>query len=98
MPKPKKEETGLFQKLKVRSSKGLTHSVVMLMGFSKFMMKASCLPISKVRQFLRSKPSYTKFTLVTREIRRTKAFASFKKENQCLDLAYINRMSKKETK
>ena len=58
------------------------------------LVKASTLPKSKVRQFLLSKPSYAKFTLVSRNIKRTKAFARFENEVWCMDLAYIDKLGK----
>ena len=58
------------------------------------LVKASNLSVSKVRQFLHSKPSYTKFTLATRKFKRMKAFARFKNEIRCLDLAYVDKLAK----
>ena len=58
------------------------------------LVKASNLPVSKVRQFLHSKPSYTKFTLATRKFKRMKAFARFKNEIWCMDLAYVDKLAK----
>ena len=57
-------------------------------------MKASNLSVSKVRQFLHSKRSYTNFTLATRKIKRMKAFARFKIETWCIDLAYVDKLDK----
>ena len=57
-------------------------------------MKASNLSVSKVRQFLHSKPSYTKFTLATRKFKRMKAFARFNTEIWCMDLAYVDKLAK----
>ena len=57
-------------------------------------MKTNNLAVSKVRHFLHSKPSYTKFTLATREIKRMKAFARFKNESSCMDLAYNDKVAK----
>ena len=57
-------------------------------------MKTSNLPVSKVRQFLHSKPSFTKFTLATRKFKRLKAFARFRKEIWCMDLAYVDKVAK----
>ena len=56
------------------------------------LVKAGSLSLSKVRQFLHSKPSYTKFTLATRKLKRMKAFARFKKEIWCRDLAYVDKL------
>ena len=57
-------------------------------------MKASNLPVSKVRQFLLSKLSYTKFTLATRKFNRMKAFARFKNDFWCMDLAHVDKLAK----
>ena len=56
--------------------------------------KASRLPVSKVRQFLHSKDSYTKFTLTARKFKRMRAFARFKNEIWCMDLAYVDKLAK----
>ena len=63
-------------------------------GFVRNLVKASNLSVSKVRQSLHSKPSYTKFTLATRKFKRMKAFARFKIENWCMDLAYVDKLPK----
>ena len=52
------------------------------------------LSVSKVRQFLHSKPSYTKFTLATRKFKRMKAIARFKNEIWFLDLPYVDKLAK----
>ena len=57
-------------------------------------MKASTLSVSKVRHFLHSKSSYTKFTLATRKIKQLKAFARSKNEIWFMDLAYIDTLAK----
>ena len=57
-------------------------------------MKASNLSVSKVRHFLHSKPSYTKFTLATRKFKRMKTFARFKNEIWFLDMALVDKLSK----
>ena len=57
-------------------------------------MEASNLSVSRVRQFLHSKPSYTKFTPATRKFKRMKAFARFKEEIWCMDLAYVDKLAK----
>ena len=58
-------------------------------------MKTSNLSVSKVRQFLHSKYSYTKSILAKRKFKQRKAFARFKKEVWCLDLAYVDKLAKK---
>ena len=57
------------------------------------LVKASRLPVSKVRQFLHSKPSYTKFTLATRTFARTEAFLRFNNEIRCTDLACVEKLA-----
>ena len=56
--------------------------------------KASRLPASKVRQFLHSKDSYTKFTLAAQKFKRLRAFARFRNETWCMDLAYVGKLAK----
>ena len=46
------------------------------------------------RQFLHSKPSYTKVTYATREFRRMKAFARFENANWCMDLPDVDKLAK----
>ena len=58
------------------------------------LVKGSNLPVSKVRDFLHSKPLYTEFTLATRKLKRMKAFARFEIEIWCMDLAYVDKLSK----
>ena len=49
-------------------------------GSVRNLVKASNLSVSKVRQFLHSKPSYTKIISATRKFKRMKAFARFETE------------------
>ena len=56
--------------------------------------KAGKLSPSKVREFLHSKTSYTRFTQATRKFKKTRAFARFKNEIWCMDLAYVDELSK----
>ena len=49
-------------------------------GSVRNLVKASNLSVSKVRQLLHSKPSYTKFTLTTRKFKRMKAFTRSEKK------------------
>ena len=58
------------------------------------LLKTSNLPVPKMRQFLLSKPSNTTFTLSTRKFKQMKAFARFKTEKWCLDLAYVDKLAK----
>ena len=63
-------------------------------GSVRNLVKASNLSVSKVRKFLHAKPCYTKFTLATRKFKRMKAFASFKNEIWCMDLAYVDKLAR----
>ena len=63
-------------------------------GSVRNLVKASNLSVSKVRQFLHSKPSYTKFTLATCKFKRMKAFARFINEIWCMGLAYVDKLAK----
>ena len=47
-----------------------------------------------MRQFLHSKASYTKFTLETGKIWRRRAFARFRSEIWCMDLANVDKLAK----
>ena len=63
-------------------------------GSVRNLWKANNLSVSKVRQFLHSTLSYTKFTLATRKSKRMKVFARFKNEIWCMDLAYVDKLAK----
>ena len=58
------------------------------------LVKASNLSVSKVRQFLHSKPYYTKFNLATRNFKQMEAFARFKKELWCMNMANVHKLAK----
>ena len=58
------------------------------------LVKASNLPVSKLKQFLHSKPSHTNFTPVTRKSKTMKAFARFKNEYWCMNWAYVDKLAK----
>ena len=63
-------------------------------GSVRKIVKASNLSVSKMKQNLHSKPSYTKITLTTRKSKRLKAFAGFQKEIWYMNLAYIDKLAK----
>ena len=58
--------------------------------------KASRLPILKVRQFLHSKASYTKFNLATRKFKKMRASVKFRNQFWCIDLAYVDKIAKEK--
>ena len=80
MPKLKREEAGSLSKSEDQKLQRLYTQAGAAYGSASNLVKASNLSVSKVRQFLHSKPSYTKFTFVRRKLKRMKAFARFKNE------------------
>ena len=93
MPKLKREEAGSLSKFERQKLQRLYTQGGAAFGSVRNLVKASNLPVSKVRQFLHSKPSYTKFTLAARNFKRMKAFARFKNEIWCMDLAYVGKLA-----
>ena len=94
MPKLKKEEVGSLSKYERQKLQRLYTQGAAAYGSVHNLAKASRLPVSKVRQFLYSKASYTKFTLAARKFKRMRAFARFKNEIWCMDLAYVDKLTK----
>ena len=94
MPKLKREEAGSLSKSERQKLQRLYTQGGAAYGSVRNLVKTSNLPVSKVRQLLHSKSSYTKFTLATRKFKRMKAFARFKNEIWCMDLAYVDKLPK----
>ena len=94
MPKPKREEAGSLSKSERQKLRRLYTQGGAADGSVRNLVKASALSVSKVRQFLRSKHSYTKFSLATRKFKRMRAFARYKKEIGCMDKAYVDKLGK----
>ena len=94
MPKLKREEAGSLSKSERQKLQRLYTQGGAACGSVSNLVKFSNLSVSKVRQFLHSKPSYTKFTLATRKFKRMKAFGRFKNEIWCMDLAYVDKLAK----
>ena len=94
MPKLKREEAGSLSKSEHQKLQRLYAQGGAAYGSVSNLVKASNLSVSKLGPFLHSKPSYTKFTLATRKIKRMKAFARFKNEIWCMDLAYVDKLAK----
>ena len=94
MPKLKREEAGsLWKTERQRLQKLYTQGGAAYAAVRK-LVKASNLSVLKVRQFVHSKHSYTKFTLATRKFKRMKAFARFKNEIWYMDLEYVDKLAK----
>ena len=79
MPNLKREEAGSLSKPQRQKLQKLCTQSGAAYGSVRNLVKAGNLSVSKKRQFLHSKPSYTKLTLATLKFKRTKAFARFKK-------------------
>ena len=94
MPKLKMEEPGSLSKYERQKLQRLYTQGAAAYGSVRNLAKASRLPVSKVRQFLLSKDSYTKFTSAARKFKRMRAFARFRNEIWCMDLAYVDKLAK----
>ena len=92
MPKLKTEEAGFLSKYERQKLPRLYTQGAAAYGSVRNLAKASRLPVSKVRQFLHSKDSFTKFTLAARKFKRMRAFARFRNESWCMDLAYVDKL------
>ena len=94
MPKLKREEAGSLSKSERQKLQRLYTQGGAADGSVRHLVKVSNLSVSKLWQFLHSKPSYTKYTFATRKFKRMKAFARFKNEKWCIDLAYVDKLAK----
>ena len=91
MPKPKREEAGSLPKNERQKLQRWHAQDGAAFGSVRNSVKASNLSVSKVRQFLHSKLSFTKFTPATRQLKRMKALVSFKIEIMFMDLTYVDK-------
>ena len=94
MPKLKMEEAGSLSKYERQKLQRLYTQGAAAYGSVRNLSRASRLPVSKVRQFLHSKDPYTKFTLAARKFKRMRAFARFRTEIWCMDLAHVDKLAK----
>ena len=94
MPKLKREEAGSLSKSERQKLRRLYTKSGADYGSVRNLVKDSNPSVSKVRQFLHSKLSYTKFTLATHKFKRMKEFARFKNEIWSTDLAYVDKLAK----
>ena len=94
MPKLKIEEAGSLSKYERQKLQRLYTQGAAAYCSVCNLAKASRLPVSKVRQFLHSKDSFTKFTLAARKFKRLRAFARFRNYIWCMDLAYVDKLAK----
>ena len=94
MPKKKKEGAEFLSRSAKQKLQTLYSEASAAFGSVKNFTKASKLPVSKVQYFLHSKSSYTIFNQATRKFRRMRAFARFKNEIWCMDLASVDKLAK----
>ena len=94
MPKLKIEEAGSLSKYERQKLQRLYTQVAAAHGSVLNLATTSRLPLSKVRQFLHSKASHTKFTLTLRKLNRMRAFARVRNELWCINLAYVDKLAK----
>ena len=78
MPKLKVEEAGSLSKYERQKLQRLYTQGATAYGSVRNLAKTSRLPVSKFRQSLHSKDSYTKLTLATQKFKRMRAFARFR--------------------
>ena len=93
MPKVKIEEAGSLSKYERQKLQRLYKQGAAAFGSVRNLGITSRLPVFQVRQFLQSKASYIIFTLATRKFKRMRAFARFKNEIWCMDLAYVDKLA-----
>ena len=91
MPRVKKEELGSLSK---SERQRLYTQGLAAYGSVRNLAKAEKFSPSKVRDFLHSKISYTRFTQATCKFKKMRAFATFKIENWCMELAYVDKLAK----
>ena len=93
MLKLKIEEAGSLSKYDFQILQRLYTQGAAAYGSVRNLEKASRLPVSKMRQFLYSKASYTNFNLATRKFKRMRAFARFRNEIWCMDIASVDNLA-----
>ena len=94
MPKLKIEEDGSLSKYERQKLQRLYTQGAAAYVSVRNLAKASRLPVSKVRQFLYSKASYTNFALAIQKFKRMWAFAILRNEFWCMDRAYVDKLAK----
>ena len=94
MPKQKIKEAASLSKYERQKLQRLYTQGAAAYGFVHSLAKTNRLPVSKLIQFLQSKTSYTKLTLATRKNNSMRAFATFRKEICCTDIAYVDELAK----
>ena len=94
MPKLKIEEAGSLSVYERQKLHRLYTQGAAAYSSVHNLAKTHTLPVSKVRPFLHSKASYTKFTLAARKFKKMRAFARFRNKIWCMDLAQVDKLAK----
>ena len=94
MPKVKREGLGSLSKSEQQKLQRRYLQVFAANGSVRILAPAAKLSPFKVREFLHSKTSYTRFTQATRKFKTMRAFARFKNEIWCMDVAYVDKLAK----
>ena len=94
IPRVKKEELGSPSKSERQNLHRIYTQEFEAYGSVRNLAKAAKLSPSKVKEFLHSKTSYTRFTQATRKFKGIRAFARFKDEKWCMDLAYVDKLAR----
>ena len=94
MPRVKKEGLGSLSKSERQKLQRLYTQGYAAYGFVRNLAKAAKLSPLKVREFLHTNTSYTRFTQATQKFERKRDFAGFKNGIGCMDLAYIDKLAK----
>ena len=93
MPTPKREEAGSLSKYEHQKLQKVYTQGDAAYGSVRNLVKVSNQPVSKLRLFPHSKPSYAKFTLETRKFKRMTSFARFENEFWRLEIAYVDNLT-----
>ena len=96
MPKLMLEEAGSLSRYERQKLQRLYTQGAAASGSIRNLATASRLPVSKVRRSLYSKASYTNFVKATRKFERMRAFARFRNETWCMDLAYVDKLAREK--
>ena len=94
MPRVKKEEIRSLSKSERQKLQRLYTQGFAAYGSVRNLAKAAKLSPLKVREFLHSNTTYTRFTQATRKFKRMRTFARFKNEIWCMDLVYVDKVAK----
>ena len=92
--KEKTEETRFRSKNEPRKLQKLYSEGGAAYSSVQILVKTRKSPTSKVRQFVPSKTSWTKFFWPTSKFRRKEPFARFRNEIWCMDLAFVDQLAR----